>query len=155
MRTALLLLTAWFIAGCGNTPAHADAIEAKTLLRTQVAWDQTPYTTYPSGRPELSLMKIRIPARTTMDWHCHLAPNAGYLLAGQIEVENAAGIRVMLNAGDALAEIVGGLHRGRTAEAPAEILVFYASATGIAPFTPAEQCPQRVPKQGMATPAAG
>jgi hypothetical protein len=74
MRTALLLLTAWFIAGCGNTPAHADAIEAKTLLRTQVAWDQTPYTTYPSGRPELSLMKIRIPARTTMDWHCHLAP---------------------------------------------------------------------------------
>ncbi|WGV22258.1 cupin domain-containing protein [Pseudomonas putida] len=155
MRTALLLLTTLLITGCDKNPPQAASIEAKTLLRTRVAWDQTPYTHYPAGRPELSLMKIRIPAHTTMDWHCHLAPNAGYLLDGQIEVENAAGIRVMLNAGDALAEIVGGLHRGRTAEASAEILMFYAGARGVAPFTPAEECPQPAPKQGMATPTAG
>ncbi|HGA2317912.1 TPA: cupin domain-containing protein [Pseudomonas putida] len=141
MRTAPLLLTTLLITGCHTpSPPHTQ-IESRTLLRTSGAWDQTPYTHYPQGQPELSLLKIHIPARSTLDWHCHLAPNLGYMLGGAIEVENAAGIRVSLKAGDTLAEIVNGLHRGRTAEEPAEILVFYASAKGIPPFTPAAECP--------------
>ena len=148
MRIAPFLLAALLITGCDTpSPQHAE-IESKTLLQTSVAWDQTPYTHYPQGQPELSLLKIHIPARSTLDWHCHLAPNMGYMLGGSIEVENAAGIRVSLKAGDTLAEIVNGLHRGRTAEEPAEILVFYASAKGVPPFTPSAECPSSSSAEG-------
>lgn len=148
MRIALLLLTTLLITGCNEPPPPSAEITSKTLLRTGVAWDQTPYTHYPQGQPELSLLKIHIPARSTLDWHCHLAPNMGYMLSGAIEVENAAGIRVSLKAGDTLAEIVNGLHRGHTTAEPAEILVFYASAKGIPPFTSAGECPPPAPAEG-------
>ena len=37
-------------------------VKIETLLRTSAAWDNIPYTSYPVGAPELTVLRITIPA---------------------------------------------------------------------------------------------
>ncbi|MEN5305231.1 cupin domain-containing protein [Pseudomonas sp. TWI628] len=141
MRILAILTSALLISGCANLDAEPATLTSNVLLRASNGWDGTPYMRYPDGQPELSLLRIQIPAATSLEWHCHLAPNMGYLVKGEIEVETLDGKRTRVRAGEPLAEIVNRVHRGHTSEQPAELLVFYAGAAGIAPATPASECP--------------
>lgn len=124
---ALLSLLIPLVACAAPTP-HS-GIESRVLLRSTQAWNGSPYTRYPDGQPELTLLKIRIPAHTTLDWHRHPIPNAAYLLSGELLVETPGGAQqTRLKAGDAVAEMVDGIHRGKTGSQPAELLVFYAGS---------------------------
>jgi len=51
-------------------------IQSETLLRSSSSWDGKPYAAYPTGRPELSVLKITIPPHTALKWHNHPMPNA-------------------------------------------------------------------------------
>ncbi|WP_225422587.1 gamma subclass chorismate mutase AroQ [Pseudomonas huaxiensis] len=131
MRLPALLLLLTPLVACAAPTPHA-GIDSRVLLRTTQAWDGSPYTRYPDGQPELTLLKIRIPAHTTLDWHRHPIPNAGYLISGELLVEKPGGGQSLrLKAGDALAEIVDGVHRGKTGSQPAELMVFYAGSEGM------------------------
>ncbi|MGF6593153.1 chorismate mutase [Pseudomonas sp. 2835] len=135
IRTFITLFLLALLAGCSTPPAQLDS---QVLLRTSKAWDGSPYPRYPDGPAELTLVKIHIPPETTLDWHSHPQPNAGYLLAGELLVETRdSNKQVSIKAGDALAEIVDGVHRGRTGRQPAELIVFYAGSQGVPLSQPA------------------
>ncbi|GAB3627667.1 hypothetical protein PTE30175_02360 [Pandoraea terrae] len=130
MRT-IMFFVGFLLAG--PLPALANPeLQTETLLRSTTAWDGTPYTAYPPGQPELTVLKIVVPSHTTLAWHRHPSPNAGYILSGKLIVEKKkGGVQRVLTQGQVLPELVGALHRGRTGSSPAELIVFYAGAEGV------------------------
>jgi quercetin dioxygenase-like cupin family protein len=103
------------------------SVQMETLLRSGTSWDGTPYTTYPQGAPELTVLKITIPPHSSLPWHTHPMPNAAYVLSGQITVEKKEnGEKKLLTVGQVLPEMVDALHRGTTGDEPVVLIVFYA-----------------------------
>lgn len=119
------------------TAAHAattaqGGVQSSVLLKTQSSWDGTRYLAYPAGSPELTVVKISIPAHTELAWHQHPMPNAAYILSGELTVETLDGEhRKVIKQGEVLAEMVGRRHRGTTGATPAELVVFYAGQEGM------------------------
>ncbi|MGL4604900.1 MAG: cupin domain-containing protein [Iodobacter sp.] len=115
--------------------AHADStagIQAETLLKSSQSWDGEKYESYPAGAPELTVLKIRIPAHTTMAWHTHPMPNVAYVLAGTLTVEKrTGGQKQTIRAGQVLPEMVGQSHRGITGDEAVELIVSYAGTPGM------------------------
>lgn len=111
-------------------PVHAKepaAVQSETLLRSGASWDGTPYTAYPQGAPELTVLKITIPPHSSLPWHTHPMPNAAYVLSGELTVEKKEnGQKKVLTAGQVLPEMVDALHRGTTGDKPVVLIVFYA-----------------------------
>lgn len=60
----------------------AAQVHTETLLETQSSWDGTPYEAYPTGTPQLSVLKIVIPPGAVLKWHLHDVPNAAYVAKG-------------------------------------------------------------------------
>jgi quercetin dioxygenase-like cupin family protein len=107
-------------------------IQMEPLLQSSQSWDGQTYKAYPDGPPELSVLKIIIPANTELPWHTHPMPNAGYVLSGELTVQKkATGEKKVLTAGQVLPEMVGQLHRGYTGDMPAVLIVFYAGTKGL------------------------
>ena len=132
MRIALFVLFAGMLPTLSPTALATEAVKVETLLQTSHSWDGTPYQAYPVGQPEPTLLKYSIPANTTLVWHTHAVPNVGYVLSGVLFVEKQnSAAKLVLKAGDSLAELVGIPHRGYTTEQPVELLVFYANSQGL------------------------
>jgi hypothetical protein len=54
-------------------------------------------------------------------------PSAAYVVAGQITIEEyGTGKKLVVGAGEAFAESVGGVHRGYTGVLPAEVVATYS-----------------------------
>ena len=120
------------LLGCGTQAKDAAQIEKEVLLERSESWDGTPYTAYPSDPPQLTLIRLKIPARTQLPWHTHPMPNAAYIVSGELTVETRAnGASRTLRQGQTLAEMVGTEHRGITGNTPVELLVFYAGTPGM------------------------
>ena len=131
LTTLLGTLAAGALSGC-NPATPTAVIERKVLLQSSASWDNTPYIAYPNTAPELSLLKLKIPANTALDWHTHPIPNAAYILAGELIVESKDSGQVRhFKQGDAVAEMVNITHRGKTGDKPVELIVFYAGSQGI------------------------
>lgn len=112
--------------------AEPTKVQTEVLLRTSASWDGSPYTAYPAGAPELTVLKIKIPPRTQLAWHTHPMPNAGYVLSGEVTVEKReSGQKLLITQGQALPETVGTEHRGITGDSGAELIVFYAGTRGM------------------------
>ncbi|MGY4531412.1 quercetin dioxygenase-like cupin family protein [Pseudomonas sp. TE3786] len=125
-KVATSALACLWLAGCAHTDT-SQGIESEILLKSTTSWDGTAYTSYPRGQPELTVVKIRIPPHSTLNWHTHPVPNAAYMLAGELTVESRKpGQKRLLKQGDTLAETVAIIHRGVTGEQAAELIVFYA-----------------------------
>ena len=114
--------------GSAIAPASDGKPQSTTLVASQSAWNGTPYLAYPPGRPQLTVLKILIPAHTSLPWHTHVVPNAAYVLSGHLTVEDrATGRKLLIGPGEAFAESIGVVHRGVTGEEAAEIVVTYAA----------------------------
>lgn len=132
VRTLLVTLACLSTLACSNTN-EKPGIEKEILLQSSESWDGTPYASYPEGSPELTLLKLKIPANTELKWHTHPIPNAAYILAGELTVEaQDSGQTQVLKQGQTLAEMVNTVHRGKTGNSPVELIVFYAGSQGIA-----------------------
>ena len=119
-------------AGCATAESAAQsAIKIETLVQSTSAWDATPYTRYPDGPPQLSVLRISIAPHTALEWHFHPMPNAGYVLSGELTLEKRDGVRKHFVAGQAITETVNCIHRGVTGEAPVVLIVFYAGTSGL------------------------
>ncbi|HTJ62494.1 MAG TPA: cupin domain-containing protein [Alphaproteobacteria bacterium] len=125
--TCLLLL-----AGSATAADEMGAVKAETLLATGTAWDGEAYKAYPAGDPELSILRITVPAHTRLAWHEHPMPNAAYILSGTLTIEKQGdGKTKIVHAGDAVAEMADTVHRGVTGDVPVVLLAFYAGAKGV------------------------
>ncbi|CAB3771573.1 cupin domain-containing protein [Paraburkholderia humisilvae] len=134
VRGSLVALATVFGVACSGAAFAQEppaGIKIETLLKTDKAWDGTRYHSYPSGQPQLSVLKIDIPAHSVLPWHTHPMPNAGYVLAGEITVEKENGEKQTVRAGQVLPETVGSVHRGVTGDSPVTLIVFYAGVQGL------------------------
>ena len=139
-----LALLASAASGCATAEsASQSAIGIETLVQSTSAWDATPYTRYPNGQPLLSVLRITMPPHTTLEWHSHPMPNAGYVLSGELTLEERDGVRKHFVAGQAITETVDRIHRGVTGEAHVILIVFYAGAPGLPLSQPASDLGSR------------
>jgi quercetin dioxygenase-like cupin family protein len=116
-------------AAAQASASQAPGVQSSVLLKSASSWEGTAYRAYPSGSPELSVLRISIPANTQLAWHTHPMPNAAYVVSGELTVETLDGKhRKVLGSGDVLAEMVDKGHRGVTGDVPTELIVFYAGS---------------------------
>jgi quercetin dioxygenase-like cupin family protein len=128
------------VAAFAFTLSQAEAQKVETvhsdkLLQTDHAWNGVAYQKYPSGRPQLTMLKITIPPNTVLPWHTHPFPSAGYILSGDLTVQDKESAHVF-HAGDACAEAVNDVHRGVAGKTGVTILVFYAGTPGVPTSVP-------------------
>src|SRR5271168_5496322 len=107
--------------------AHRDI-----LLQADGSWNGNAYTHYPTGQPELTMLKVTIPANTALPWHTHPFPNAVYVLSGTLTLEDRdSGKSKVFHRGDAFAESVDDVHRGVAWDEPTVLLITYAGTPGV------------------------
>ena len=127
---ALPFLSFWLVATglCAREPE----IKVEQVLQTTHSWDRSPYTRYPIGQPQVTVLRITIPPNTALHWHRHPIISVGYVLSGHLTIEKKdSGERTILHAGQAVAETVQTTHRGFTTDEPVELVVFYAGKAGL------------------------
>lgn len=129
-------------SGCAGVRTGPEEKEAppivNKLVKTTQSWNGAPLPAYPEGRPEVTILRISIPAGSRLETHRHPVINAGVLLSGQLTVVTADGKTLHLEAGDPIVEVVNTLHYGMNeGNVPAEIIVFYAGSLD-APITVVE-----------------
>jgi quercetin dioxygenase-like cupin family protein len=125
---ALLALSLTCIVAAEDGPSP---IQVETLIQTTSSWDGTPYKSYPSGQPQITILKYTVASQTTMKWHSHPMPNAGYILSGELTIEKKDGTKKHFVAGQAVTETVDSIHRGITGAEPLVLIVFYAGTPGL------------------------
>ena len=114
-----------------NDDANHASISINELVRTSKSWDGNALVPYPHGQPEITILKISIPAGARLETHSHPVINAGVLVSGELTVRTADGKVLRLKAGDPIVEVVNTLHYGiNEGKIPAEIVVFYAGIVG-------------------------
>jgi len=132
----LKVLGSFFLASCLLAPSlsgHDDSegVDVEVLQKSSISWDGDALPEYPEGTPEVTVLRITIPAHTKLPLHHHPVINAGVLTRGQLTVVTVDGKELHLEAGDSLVELVGTVHFGRNdSDEPAEIIVFYAGIQG-------------------------
>lgn len=135
-KTFFCLVTISMLQWPSSARAHLSAaqseVKVEQLLQTTQSWDGVKYAAYPTGQPEVTLIKISIPPHTTLDWHRHPMISVAYVLSGTLTVEKReTGKRKTIHAGQALAETIQTVHRGYTQNEPVELIVFYAGRPGL------------------------
>ena len=132
-RLKLLFVPLSLISVLGPTlvKAREPQTEVQQVLQTTQAWDGTVYQGYPKGQPQVTVLRIKIPAHTALHWHLHPVISAGYVVSGELTVEKqGTNQHITIQAGQALCETVGTIHRGFTTDQPVELIVFYAGEAG-------------------------
>jgi quercetin dioxygenase-like cupin family protein len=132
-RTAL-----WTAAAVGTLTIGAVTMadegggsRATVLLKATSSWNGIRYDAYPAGQPELTTVRMTIPANSTLHWHKHLMPNTAYIVSGVLTVEEReTGRTSTFHPGQSLAESVNNVHRGVTGKEPVVLIVTYAGAQG-------------------------
>ena len=110
----------------------SEGVRVETLARGNRSWDGNLLPPYPGGQPEVTVLRITIPAGVALARHHHPVINAGMLIQGQLEVVSDKGETRTLRAGDGLIEMVNRIHHGRSVgPGPAVIVVVYAGAVGM------------------------
>jgi len=128
MKSVTIYLAVMLATWLPSPAVAADAKpKAETVLKSDSSWTGAPYTAYPKGRPELTVLRIVIPAHSALPWHTHVVPNAAYVISGHLTVEEkATGRKKVIRAGEALPESVGVVHRGVTDDEEVVLVVMYA-----------------------------
>ena len=127
LGVALLLL---WIPGYG-TGTETESAQVTVLAKTTKSWDGSTLPRYPSSQPEITILRIVIPAHSALPLHKHPVVNAGVLLRGRLTVTAESGRVLQLETGDSIVELVNQWHYGRNdGDEPAEIIVFYAGTPG-------------------------
>ena len=126
-----LILLICFLLLLSNTvwAENLEQITVEQLAKTSSSWNGETLPNYPQGKPEITILKIRIPAGAELPVHMHSVINAGVMLSGELTVVTDDNKTLHLKAGDAIVEVVNKWHYGKNnGDKAAEIIVFYAGA---------------------------
>jgi quercetin dioxygenase-like cupin family protein len=108
-----------------------NAVKTDVLAKTSVSWDGMDLPNYAKGKPEITILRIKIPPKTQLPLHKHPVINAGVLLKGTLTVVTKEEEILHLKAGDSIVEVVNKWHYGiNEGNESAEIIVFYAGVQG-------------------------
>ena len=119
--------------------AKVAAAQREVLVQSDQSWNGKPYTQYPKGRPELTMLKVTLAAHTVLPWHTHPFPNAAYVLSGTLTLhDKASGKTRVVHQGEAFTESVDDVHRGEAGDEPVVLLITYAGTPGVPTSIPAK-----------------
>ncbi len=104
-------------------------INGNIILQTTASWDGNPII-YPEGEAQITALHIEIPSGAETGWHSHPVPSFGYVLEGTLEIAMEDGSTLIVNKGEALAEVTSRIHSGKSiGENSLKLVVFYAGVT--------------------------
>ena len=107
-------------------------VRTTELLRTGRSWDGAELPDYPEGRPELVCIRYEFPAGQKLGWHHHPVMNYGIVEQGELTIVSRDGQEKVVRQGEALAEMVGTIHRGENrGSIPVILNMFYISGEGL------------------------
>jgi quercetin dioxygenase-like cupin family protein len=107
-------------------------IQVETLVASSISWDGGELPPYPSEKPFVSILKIKVAPGAILPLHKHPIINAGYMLVGELTITTDEGKTLHLKEGEPIIEVVDKWHSGRnTGGKIAEIIVFYAGTKGM------------------------
>jgi len=121
---AIFVISFLLITACAG---NFNNIIVETLAKSSKSWDGEALPDYPHGKPEITILRIKIPAGAKLEIHNHPVINAGVLIAGELTVVTEDNKTLHLKAGDSIVELVNKKHYGKNeGKETAEIIVFYA-----------------------------
>jgi quercetin dioxygenase-like cupin family protein len=108
---------------------NSAVVKVTPLLKTTTSWDNKPII-YPEGDAQITGLIVEIAPGGETGWHEHPVPSFGMLLQGTLEITQENGQVKLLQAGEALAEVVNTKHNGKNVgKEPVKIIVFYTGNT--------------------------
>ena len=121
----LLLLPLRLFAADKSAPT-----KEKLVVSTE-AWTGQKLPAYPSGQPEITVLKITIPPGQRLPMHKHPVINAAFVVRGELTVTTDKGKVLHVKAGHTMIEVVNEWHYGANHGAGlVELIVFYAGVKG-------------------------
>lgn len=125
----IAMLVVAIVVSCAGETTTDYTVRSELLLQETETWVGQPIE-YPEGSPQVSLVEIEIAPGEITGWHYHPMPSVGYLLQGTLEVTaRESGDVIQFQKGEAVAEMVGDVHRGQNVgDEPVRLLVFYAGS---------------------------
>lgn len=137
--TSVALLSSALAFSSGAAAQSVATAHADVLVKSDASWNGVKYVAYPKTAPELTVLKLTIPAHTALPWHKHPVPNAGYVLAGQLTIEDrASGKKETFTTGQAFTESVNDVHRGVSGDVPTVLLLTYSGTKGVPTSIPVD-----------------
>lgn len=104
-----------------------DHIQSTLLVEAGNSWNGAKLPGYPDGDPQISIARIHLAPGAALPPHQHPVINAGLVISGELTVFLESGEQRLLQAGEALIEVVDTWHYGQnTGLVPTDIVVFYA-----------------------------
>jgi quercetin dioxygenase-like cupin family protein len=137
--TVAVAATTLSTGGAQNAPEKVATAHREVLLQADQSWNGNPYTQYPKGQPELTMLKLTIAPHTKLPWHTHPMPNAAYVLSGTLTLhDKVSGKTKVVHQGEAFAESVNDIHRGEAGDEPVVLLITYSGTPGVPTSIPAK-----------------
>ncbi len=131
VKKVILVISFTFTVCLNVWAGDVENVSVEVLSKTGVSWNGDPLPAFPAGKPEITILRITIPAGTSLPLHKHPVINAGVLITGELTVVTDDGKRLHLKSGDSIVEVVNKWHYGiNEGKVPAEIIVFYAGTKG-------------------------
>ena len=119
-----------------STPLHAHeeghdgkslGIKVETLAKSTKQWDGDLLPRYPTTQPEVTVLRITIPAGVTLPLHTHPVINAAIIIQGKLQLSLQDGTKHLFKKGDALIEVVNTVHKGKSL-GPEDVVVLVVYA---------------------------
>jgi quercetin dioxygenase-like cupin family protein len=121
---AIFVTSFVFITACAG---NLNNVVVEQLAKSSSSWDGEALPDYPEGKPEVTILRIKIPPGAELEMHEHPVINSGYLVSGELTVIAKDNKTLHLKAGDSIVELVNKKHYGKNEGTEmAEIIVFYA-----------------------------
>lgn len=115
-----------FLSACVLISSGAYAANSETLIQTENHWNKQAIKPIHIENPQITMLRITIPAGEKLAMHKHPVLNIGYLTKGELTVRSENGDVLVLKPGDPIVELVDIWHYGEsTGTEDAEIVVTY------------------------------
>ena len=125
MKKYFIVFTALVLASL-----NVFAADAEKVIQTTVHWNQQPIKPIHIDHPQVTILRITIPAGEKLAMHKHPILNVGYLTKGELTVRSEKGDVLVLKPGDPIVELINEWHYGEsTGSEDAEIVVTYVGDT--------------------------
>ena len=116
---------------CVLISSGAYAANSETLIQTDSHWNKQAIKPVHIEHPQITMLRITIPAGEKLAMHKHPILNIGYLTKGELTVRSDKGDVLVLKPGDPIVELVDTWHYGEsTGKGDAEIVVTYVGEKG-------------------------
>jgi len=108
------------------TSLNVSAANSEKVIQTTTHWNGQPINSIHIDHPQVTILRITIPAGEKLAMHKHPILNVGYLTKGELTVRSEKGEVLVLKPGDPIVELVNEWHYGEsTGTGDAEIVVTY------------------------------